>query len=78
MEIAEKKGVSMTEVSLAWLLTKVTSPVVGATKRSHVDGGVKAVDLVLSEEEIDCLEELYVLMLWQALWHRMENRWPEM
>ena len=60
MEIAEKKGVSMTEVSLAWLLTKVTSPVVGATKRSHVDGGVKAVDLVLSEEEIDCLEELYV------------------
>lgn len=44
----------------AWLLTKVTSPVVGATKRSHVDGGVKAVDLVLSEEEIDCLEELYV------------------
>lgn len=60
MEIAEKKGVSMTEESLAWLLTKVTSPVVGATKRSHVDGGVKAVDLVLSEEEIDCLEELYV------------------
>lgn len=50
----------MTEVSLAWLLTKVTSPVVGATKRSHVDGAVKAVDLVLSEEEIDCLEELYV------------------
>ena len=60
MEIAEKKGVSMTEVSLACLLTKVTSPVVGATKRSHVDGDVKAVDLVLSEEEIDCLEELYV------------------
>lgn len=60
MEIAEKKGVSMTEVSLAWLLTKVTSPVVGATKRSHVDGVVIAVDLVLSEEEIDCLEELYV------------------
>ena len=30
-EIAEKRGVSMTEVSLAWLLTKVTSPVVGAT-----------------------------------------------
>lgn len=44
----------------AWQLTKVTSPVVGATKRSHVDGAVKAVDLVLSEEEIDCLEELYV------------------
>ena len=31
-EIAEKRGVTMTEVSLAWLLTKVTSPVVGATR----------------------------------------------
>lgn len=31
-EIAEKHGVSMTEVSLAWLLTKVTAPVVGANK----------------------------------------------
>lgn len=60
LEIANKKGVSMTEVSLAWLLAKVTSPVVGATKMSHVDGAVKAVDLVLSEEEIDYLEELYV------------------
>ena len=60
LEIAEKKGVSMTEVSLAWLLTKVTSPVVGATKKSHVDGAVKAVDLILSEDEIDYLEELYV------------------
>ena len=59
LEIAEKKGVSMTEVSLAWLLTKVTSPVVGATKMSHVDGAVKAVDLVLTEDEIDYLEELY-------------------
>ncbi len=28
-EIAEKRGVTMTEVSLAWLLTKVTAPVVG-------------------------------------------------
>lgn len=60
LEIADKKGVSMTEVSLAWLLTKVTSPVVGATKMSHVDGTVKAVDLILTDEEIDYLEELYV------------------
>lgn len=41
-DIAEKIGVSMTEVSLAWLLTKVTSPVVGATKVSHIDGAVKS------------------------------------
>lgn len=50
----------MTEISLAWLLTKVTSPVVGATKRSHVEGIIKAVKLKLSQEEIAYLEELYV------------------
>lgn len=59
-EIAEKNNVSMTEVSLAWLLTKVTAPVVGATKMHHIDGAVKAVDLKLNKEEIDYLEELYV------------------
>ena len=59
-ELAEKRGVSMTEISLAWLLTKVTSPVVGATKLSHADGAVKAVDLELTAEEINYLEELYI------------------
>ena len=59
-ELAEQKGVSMTEISLAWLLTKVTAPVAGATKTSHIDGAVRAVDLELSEEETKYLEELYV------------------
>ena len=59
-EIAEKRGVSMTEVSLAWLLTKVTSPVVGATKMHHIEGAAKAVELVLTKEEINYLEEPYV------------------
>ncbi|MCQ2510359.1 MAG: aldo/keto reductase [Lachnospiraceae bacterium] len=60
LEIAENRGVSMTEVSLAWLLTKVTSPVVGATKLSHIDGAVNAVNLHLTTEEISYLEELYI------------------
>lgn len=60
LEIAKNRGVSMTEVALAWLLTKVTAPVVGATKLAHVDGMAKAVDLALTEAEIDYLEELYV------------------
>ena len=59
-EIAEKRGVTMTEVSLAWLLTKVTSPVVGATKFHHVEGAAKAVDLELTDDEIAYLEEPYV------------------
>ena len=59
-ELAEKHGVSMTEVSLAWLLTKVTSPVVGATKLHHVEGAVKAVALEFGDEELAYLEEPYV------------------
>ena len=59
-ELAEKHGVSMTEVSLAWLLTRVTSPVVGATKFHHIEGAAKAVELELSDEELTYLEEPYV------------------
>ena len=59
-ELADKRGVSMTEISLAWLLAKVDAPVVGATKFSHVDGAVKAVGLELSDDEITYLEEPYV------------------
>ncbi len=59
-ELADRHQVSMTEVSLAWLLTKVTAPVVGATKLHHIEGAAKAVDLQLSDEEIAYLEEPYV------------------
>lgn len=59
-ELAKNRGVTMTEISLAWLLTKVAAPVVGATKKHHVDGAVSAVDITLSAKEIAYLEELYV------------------
>ena len=59
-ELAQNHGVTMTEVSLAWLLTKVTAPVVGATKLHHVEGAARAVDLVLTPEELLYLEEPYV------------------
>lgn len=59
-ELAKRRGVSMTEISLGWLLKKVTSPIVGATKLHHIEGAAKAVDLVLSDEETAYLEELYV------------------
>lgn len=59
-ELAEKRGVSMTEISLAWLLTKVASPVVGATKFHHIEGAAKAVELNLTKEESEYLEEAYL------------------
>lgn len=59
-ELADKYGVTMTEISLAWLLTRVTAPVVGATKLSQIDGMANAVKLKLSDEEILYLEEMYL------------------
>lgn len=59
-QIAERRGVTMTEVALAWLLCKVTAPVVGATKLHHIEGAARAVELSLTPEEIQYLEEPYV------------------
>ena len=59
-ELAEKRGVSMTEISLAWLLTKVAAPIAGATKLHHIEGAAKAVELTLTPEETAYLEEPYV------------------
>lgn len=42
------------------LLSKVTAPVVGATKLHHMEGAAKAVDLILTDEERAYLEEPYV------------------
>ncbi len=59
-ELASRHEVSMTEVSLSWLLTKVTAPVVGATKPHHIEGAAKAVNLELTTEELAYLEEPYL------------------
>ena len=58
-ELAKKRRVTMTEISLAWLMSKVAAPVVGATKVHHIDGAVKATELELTDEEKAYLEEPY-------------------
>ena len=61
VEIAEKYAVPMAHVSLAWLLHKdaVSAPVIGATKISHLESAVEAVDLKLDPDDIAFLEEPY-------------------
>lgn len=59
-ELAIQKGVSMSEISLAWLLTKVTSPVVGATKLAQLENIANSVNVTLSNEEIAYLEAPYI------------------
>ena len=59
-EVAERLGVTMTEVALAWLLKRgVAAPIVGATKVPHFNDAVRALDLDLSDEDTIYLEEPY-------------------
>lgn len=59
-ELAEKYGVKMSQLALAWLWAKgVTAPLIGATKASHYDDAVKALDIRLKAEDVKYLEELY-------------------
>ena len=61
-EIAEKLGVTRTQVSLAWLLHKepVISPVIGSTRIANLEDATKAVSLALTAEDVAFLEEPYV------------------
>lgn len=60
MKVAQERNVTMSEVSLAWLLSKTTAPLVGMTKEKHVVLANKATELKLTNEEIQYLEEPYV------------------
>ena len=59
-EIAKKRNMTRIQVALGWLLSKVESPVIGATKISHIEEAIKAVSVELTDEEIEYLEESYV------------------
>jgi 1-deoxyxylulose-5-phosphate synthase len=61
-ELAEKRGVSRTQIALAWLLQKepVTAPIIGATKISHLEEAAGALAVKLTPEEVTYLEEPYV------------------
>lgn len=60
-DIAQKYGVTMTQVALAWQFTKgVTSPIIGATKTQYLDDAVGALKLSLTKDDIAYLEELYI------------------
>ena len=60
-EIAEKYNVTRSQIAVAWLWEKgVCSPVVGITKEKYLDDFVGALNVKLSSEDIEYLEEPYV------------------
>ncbi|WP_462411613.1 aldo/keto reductase [Neobacillus sp. Marseille-QA0830] len=60
--LAEKFDVPRIHIALAWLLQKepVSSPIIGATKLSHLEDAVGALSIKLTAEEVAYLEEPYV------------------
>jgi aryl-alcohol dehydrogenase-like predicted oxidoreductase len=61
-EVATARGIPRAQIALAWLLHKpaVTAPIVGATKSHHLEEAAAAVDVKLSDAEIEALEAPYV------------------
>jgi aryl-alcohol dehydrogenase-like predicted oxidoreductase len=63
--VAEARGVPMAQVALAWVLRNpvVTAPIVGATKPHHLPDAAAALELELTDEEVQALEEPYTARL---------------
>lgn len=61
-ELAKSRGLTRTQVSLAWLLHKepVAAPIIGSYKLEHLQDAVDAVPVSLTAEEMAFLEEPYV------------------
>jgi aryl-alcohol dehydrogenase-like predicted oxidoreductase len=60
-ELAEQKGVTMAQIALAWLLHKdtVDAPIIGTTSVEHLEQAVEALEINLTDSEMQYLEEPY-------------------
>ena len=61
-ELAEKKGLKMSQIALAWIGQKVVSPVVGLNSIQRLEESI-VTGIVLTPEEVAYLEEPYVLLV---------------
>jgi aryl-alcohol dehydrogenase-like predicted oxidoreductase len=59
-QIAEDKGVSVAQVALAWLLHQpvVTTVIIGAKKPEQLEDNLKAIDVVLSADDLKKLDDI--------------------
>ncbi|MFE7271554.1 aldo/keto reductase [Streptomyces sp. NPDC057623] len=60
--VAGERGVPRAQVALAWLLQQdtVAAPIIGAAKPRHIEDAAAAVELTLTEKELEELKEPYV------------------
>ena len=66
--VAREKGVPQGQVALAWVMQhpSVSSTIIGATKSSHLEDAIAALDISLTSYEKTCLEEPYVPHIWKT------------
>lgn len=57
-EIADRHGVAVAQLPVAWAIAKGTLPIIGVTKVYQVEDAVKAAALELSANEIEAMEQL--------------------
>lgn len=61
IELAQKRGIAPAQIALAWLLHQpgVTAPIIGASKMNHLEDALAALEIELTHEEYQWLEECY-------------------
>ena len=70
-KLADKYGVGMAQIPVAWAIAKGILPIIGVTKENQVLDAVKAANITLTEEEVSSLEkvadslELNVIRFWE-------------
>ena len=70
-KLADKYGVGMAQIPVAWAIAKGTLPIIGVTKENQVLDAVKAAKISLTDEEVSPLEktadslELNVIRFWE-------------
>lgn len=58
-ELADKKGWKMSQVALAWINKRISSPIVGFSSIARIDEAIEVRGKTLTDEEDAYLEELY-------------------
>lgn len=60
-ELAERLGVKPSQTALAWMLGKpgIVAPIIGASKLTHLEDALGAVEITLTDEDVEVLEAPY-------------------
>ncbi len=56
-KLADKYGVEIAQIPVAWAVAKGTLPIIGVTKEKHVEDAVKAANITLTADETALLEK---------------------